>query len=533
MNVVRAISPNMSTRQVVRKPAVKSARGIVVSHNRLASEIGARVLKAGGHAVDAAVATSFAVGVLEPWMNGIGGTGLMLVRSAGDNKVSAIEFGARAPAALDPAHYPVVEGSGGDLFGWPRVEGDKNLRGVSSTVVPTVVAGVAKAHGLFGRRPWDELVTPAAAIAREGQVVDWHTTLMVSRALRELSEDAGCRSVFLPDGLPPAPPFVATGAPPLRLPTPALARTLEAIAAGGAEAFYRGAIAQALLEDLKAAGGVHAWQDFAAASEVRMPTLRSATYGAYTLHVSPELNGGPTVLDALAAMTQRWSGSSGGKPLGAEAFAAVAHGLQQAWMKRFATMGDSAKIAPLGSTTHLNVVDRDGNMVTLTQTLLSLFGSFFLSPSTGILLNNAINWFDPRPGGPNSLAPGKRVLANYAPVMMTGPDDAVAAGGAGGRKILPAVLQLLVMMANGLSLEDAMHAPRVDVSGGDAVIVDRDLPEAVRAALAKEFRIVETDRGVFPYNFTIASAVRRRAGSNEAATEPHMPWSEAVSEEEV
>ena len=90
--------------------------------------------------------------------------------------------------------------------------------------------------------------------------------------------------------------------------------------------------------------------------------------------------------------------------LGADAFVAIAHGLQEAWAKRFATMGDSAKIAPLGSTTHLSVVDRDGNMVTLTQTLLSLFGSQFLSPQTGILLNNAINWFDPRPGGPNAMA---------------------------------------------------------------------------------------------------------------------------------
>ena len=143
MATVDATSPNLSTRQIVRKPAVRSRGGIVVSHNRVASEIGARVLAAGGHAVDAAVATSFAIGVLEPWMSGIGGTGAMLVRTAADDRVTALDFGARAPAALNPDDYPLMEGSGGDLFGWPRVKDDRNLRGASAAVAPTVVAGVA------------------------------------------------------------------------------------------------------------------------------------------------------------------------------------------------------------------------------------------------------------------------------------------------------------------------------------------------------------------------------------------------------
>ena len=528
-----AVSPNASKHQVVRKPAVRSAGGIVVSHNRVASEIGARVLAAGGHAVDAAVATSFAIGVAEPWMSGIGGTGAMLVRSAAEDRVVAIDFGARAPAALDPAYYPLAEGSGGDLFGWPRVKDDRNLRGACAAVIPSVVAGVAKAHGLFGRCKWAELVAPAAKLARRGPAVDWHTTLMIARGFRELLEDAGCRSVFLPDGVPPCPALAATSVTAVHLPNPALARTLDAIASDGADALYRGEVGRALLADLKAAGGAHAEADFAAAAEVRTPLPRTARYGERTIHVVPGLNGGSTLLDALAGMVERWPPPAKDGPLGAEAFTAIASGLQKAWAKRFAEMGDSVQIAPQGSTTHINVVDRDGNMVTLTQTLLSLFGSAYMSPSTGILLNNAINWFDPRPGGPNSIAPGKRVLANYSPAIMTGADDAVAAGGAGGRKILPAVFQLLVMMANGMSLDEAIHAPRIDVSGGDAVVIDRHLAAPVREALAAEFNVVEAERGVYPYHFTIAGAVRRQAGVNEGATEPYMHWSEAVSEDEV
>ena len=116
---------------------------------------------------------------------------------------------------------------------------------------------------------------------------------------------------------------------------------------------------------------------------------------------------------------------------------------------------------------------------------------------------------------------------------MVGDDDAVAAGGCGGRKILPAVFQLLVMMANGMSIDDAFHAPRIDVSGGETIVVDPNLPAAVRSALAGAVPTLEAERTVYPYHFTIAGAVRRSGGINEGATEPHQPWSEAVAEDEV
>jgi gamma-glutamyltranspeptidase/glutathione hydrolase len=257
---------------------------------------------------------------------------------------------------------------------------------------------------------------------------------------------------------------------------------------------------------------------------------RTVEHRGHTIHALPELSGGPTLINAFGRLNGRWSE---GDEFGAEAFTAIASSLQEAWDDRFSSMGDNATTAPSSSTTHISVVDRDGNMVALTQTLLSLFGSRFLSPSTGILLNNGINWFDPRPGTPNSMAPGKRALCNYCPAIMTGEDDAVAIGGCGGRKILPAVFQLLSMMANGRDIEEAFHAPRIDVSGGETVIVDRDLPDETRAALASGFKTLEAERTVYPYHFTIAGAVRRRGSINEGATEPQQPWSEAVAEEDV
>jgi gamma-glutamyltranspeptidase / glutathione hydrolase len=196
-------------------------------------------------------------------------------------------------------------------------------------------------------------------------------------------------------------------------------------------------------------------------------------------------------------------------------------------------MGDAGEKTAPTCTTHISVVDRDGNMVTLTQTLLSLFGARVVLPKTGILMNNGINWFDPT-GGPNGIAPGRKALANYAPAIMTGPDGAVAIGGCGGRKIIPAVFQLLALQADfGLDLNEAFHQPRVDVSGLGPVAVDRRLGAKALATLSEAFDTVECEPVPYPFPFTIASAVRRVKGINEGATEPEQPWSEAVSEDDV
>src|SRR5262249_35687890 len=146
-------------------------------------------------------------------------------------------------------------------------------------------------------------------------------------------------------------------------------------------------------------------------------------------------------------------------------FVALARALAGAYERRLRSMGDVERLD--ASTTHLTVVDRDGMMVALTTTLLSSFGSRFVSPSTGILMNNGIMWFDPRPGGPNSLAPGKRPLCNMCPVILAREGRPwLAAGGSGGRRILAAVTQLLSFVVDfGLDAATAAHHPRVDVSG--------------------------------------------------------------------
>jgi gamma-glutamyltranspeptidase/glutathione hydrolase len=202
-------------------------------------------------------------------------------------------------------------------------------------------------------------------------------------------------------------------------------------------------------------------------------------------------------------------------------------------------MGDADGRRALGAehlapacTTHFSVVDRDGNMAAVTQTLLSLFGSKFVAPQSGILMNNGIMWFDPTPGGPNSLAPGKRCLTNYTPVVAQAADGRrLAVGASGGRRIMPAVTQLLsFVMDYGMNLDAAIHQPRIDASEGDIVTGDVRLPREVRDSLRAAFDYEEARVQTLPMKFACPSMVLRNGATNSGATEIFQPWAEAVAE---
>ncbi len=527
------VSPYLSHRRTVRKPSVRSKGGIVVTQNRAASEAAARVLKEGGHAVDAAVTAAMVLGVVEPWMSGIGGIGAMLVYDAKTGKISGFDFGAVSPQALDPKDYPIIgtgDGGAASLFGWPGVKDNRNTVGAAAVCTPSQPLGLEAAHKIFGRKRWRELLQPAIAHANAGLVVDWHTMLTIAGAIADLRNDPGAAQRFLRGGLPPQPPVASISSGVVSLPMPDLAKSLAAIAEDGAGTLYTGALARALAADVRAMGGCLSADDLSG-YRVRTWAPLQVAYRDRTINVLPELNGGVTAAVAYAALKRARAQPEAAPD--AATFAAYARALRHAWEDRFARLGDAGERTAPTCTTHLSVVDRDGNMVTLTQTLLSLFGARIVSPSTGILLNNGINWFDPS-GGPNGLGPGRRALANYTPAIMTGAGEAVAIGGCGGRKIIPAVFQLLALIADfGLDLDAAFHQPRIDVSGLGPIAVDRRLGQAAIDAIGADFDTVLAEPVPSPFPFTIASAVSRRDGVNEGATEPEHPWSEAVGEDDV
>src|SRR5438876_11618655 len=267
---------------VVRKPVAASRGGIVASANGAAAAVGAEILAAGGTAVDAVVATAFALAVREPWNSGLGGIGFMVVYPPGSARAEIVDFGPIAPAGLDPAAYPLTGEMRTELFTWPRVEGDRNMHGPLSFAIPSAVRGYAMAVERFGRTPWRDLVAPAVALARTGLPVDWYVTLKTANAAADLRRYDESRRVWLPDGLPPAAP--PNGEPPA-LSLGRLADTLARLAEYGPDDFYQGEIAQAIAGDVEAGGGVLAAADLAACQARLVPSLE-IPYRGYALHAA-------------------------------------------------------------------------------------------------------------------------------------------------------------------------------------------------------------------------------------------------------
>jgi gamma-glutamyltranspeptidase/glutathione hydrolase len=517
---------SFSSSQVTRKPAAFSEQGIVATQHRRAAAIGAEVLAGGGNAVDAAVAVSFAIGVVEPWMSGPAGGGAAMLWQAGEQRAEALFYGMRAPAGLDPADFPLTgRDSSGDLFPWKEVEGDRNVLGATAVAVPGLVDGIGKAHARYGSLPWKDLVMPAVKLAQDGILVDWYVALLIAAASRHLAQDPDAAARFLDEGRWPK---IAnwTALSNVRIDMSSMAPTLQAIADDGPRALYEGDVAVSLAKDVEAKGGSLRLADLQAYQAEWQEPLTFG-YRAARLHVTPHLTAGPTVADVFARLESAFT--PGRTPDGA-AFAAYAEALGAAYAKRLANDGDNEHPQAPASTTHFSVVDKQGNMIAVTQTLLSSFGARVVSPSTGLLLNNGIMWFDPEPGKPNSLGPGKRCLMNVCPLIGESNGRRFALGASGGRKIMPAVAQLASFLADfGLTLEEAFHHPRIDASGGDTVIADDALPPSVLAALAKGHKVVATRRTPYPYAFACPAGVLRDEAGNWGATEPLSPWGDAVA----
>jgi gamma-glutamyltranspeptidase/glutathione hydrolase len=508
----------------IRKPGVSSRGGIVVSQSRTAATAGAEILAAGGTAVDAAVATALALAALEPWNSGLGGIGFMVVHRAGADRAEAVDFGPIAPRGLDPTAFPLTGATKTELFTWPQVEGDRNIHGPLCFAIPSAVRGYAAAIERFGRMPWRELVAPAVALAREGLPVDWFTTVKVSAAAAELRLYGESRRVWLPDGLPPV-------CPPERdiahLPLGHLPETLDRLAAAGPDDFYSGDIARSIAADVDAAGGALSAADLAQCRARVMPAL-AIPYRDAVLQSAPGMTAGPT----LAFVVERLARRRFGATPDAAYFDAVIEALGEAYRDRLDHAGDVETAAPT-STTHITAIDREGTIAALTTTLLSSFGSRYVLPGTGILMNNGVMWFDPRPGRPNSLAPGKRALTNMCPaVAMRDGRPWFGVGASGGRRILAAVLQMASFVVDfAMDPATAAHHPRIDESGTDRLGIDRRLsPPIVEALLAKPGATL-AEHGVFPTRFACPNLVLHGAdGLNHGISDVMSPWSAAVAE---
>ena len=382
---------------------------------------------------------------------------------------------------MDVEDYPIVGGKADDLFPWPSVLEDRNVMGAKAVAIPGQVAGMGLAHQTFATMDWADLIAPAIGLAQSGLPVDWYAQLIIGGV----------------------------------------------VAQGGPRAFYEGPLAQSIIDDLTAAGGRHSIEDLAKYKASIVDAMHFP-YRDHEIMATPTLTAGPTMRRALELMSAWYPR---GKLPDGETYITYDRAIRQANQERYATMGDTEHEPDPSCTTHFSVVDAQGNMVAVTQTLLSIFGSRLMLPGSGILMNNGIMWFDPEPGKPNSLAPNKRCLANMCPTILARSDGSqFAIGASGGRKIMPAVVELTSLLLDfGMDLETAFHHPRTDMSMDDVTIVDDAMePEVIDTLKDSLANVVTAPRTIFPYHFACPSGVGRKDSENVGATEIMSAWGDAV-----
>ncbi len=508
------------------KPSAAGKRGIVVSQSRDAAEAGIAILNAGGNAIDAAVATAFALATTEPWNSGIGGIGFAVVHRAGQANAEVVNFGPVASRNLNQSQFPLTGRMTTDLFRWPEVEEDRNIHGPLSAAVPSSVAGYEKLHATWGKLPMAEIMAPAVALAKRGLAVDWYTTLKIAYSASVIAKYPETARIYLQGGLPPLPPY--QGAP-VFLRQGNLPDTLEHLQRAGLRDFYTGDIAAAIVRDMKTVGGIIDATDLANTKALIVPATEVAWRNGRVLQLATGLTAAPTLAQVLADMR---AATYGAEP-DAAWFRTLAASMRRAYADRLAGLGEADKDAAETCTTHLTVCDAEGTMVAMTTTLMSSLGSRVVLPESGVLLNNGVMWFDPRPGQANSIAPGRRPLTNMCPIILKENGKPIlAAGASGGRRIMASVFQMMTYLADfGMDIDKAAHYPRIDVSSADDITADRRLSPEIIAALEQEGPTDVMEHGVMPINFACPNVITIAAdGTRRGVSDAPSPWSAALAQ---
>lgn len=505
----------LSEQWSVTKRAVCSTGGAVASQHVNASACGADVLSRGGNAVDAAVATALMLGVVEPWMCGIGGSGYMVVWNAAEAHAKVFDFQGVLAQNTDTSDYPLDPSVAANIMGFPGVVQNRNCVGYGAVSVPGALKGFSEALRQFGSVDLDVLLAPAIDAAEKGVRVNWFTTLQIALASNTLLKDKAAGELYLPGGAPLQPGD--------RLVMPALASTMKALAADGADSLYGGAIGSAVVDDLSAGGSSINLHDLSNYNVEQAPSLDTIHRGV-TIHTAGAPSGGPRLIESLQYVAEHLSNNP--EP-GTDGWRVYSQALQQAWRSHNERIGRSTEVG--SCTSHLSTVDKHGNMVALTFTLLDRFGSGVLLPSTGILMNNAVSYFDPRPGYPTSMVGGKRINAsNMCPIVATRDGESLfAVGASGANYIVPCTTVIAALMLDyGFTIEQAINAARIDVDGNGVVAVDPRLGNDVISELKRHSTVTVEPLQVFPKRYACPSGVSRDPGSGMlyGVSDPSHPY---------
>ncbi len=538
---VPANFPSLWRHKAGRTP-VRGAHAMVASDSPLGSAAGVEILKAGGNAIDAAVAVGFAIAVSYSEAGNIGGGGYMVIHMA-DGRDAALDYREVAPLAATRNMYL---DDNGKLT-------DRSVVGPLAPGVPGAVAGLTEALSKYGTMSLAQVMAPAIRYAEEGITVDSIVYNSFRNNQAYLKPFSGGTTFYL------------NGAPPVlgsTLKQPALARTLRAIAAKGRDAFYKGPIAEAWTGELQKSGGIISMADLARYKPVWREAVRS-TYRGYTLlTMPPSSSGGVTITETLNILegfptmpafgSAAWAHIVGSayqrafidrnEKLADPAFVSVP--IAQLTDKKYAarlrsTIGNmratptsavSAQIREGNETTHYSVVDDKGNAVATTTTLNNLFGSGVYMTSAGFFLNDEMDDFAAKPGAPNmfglvqgesnAIQPGKRMLSAMSPTVVLDKDGSLllVVGSRGGPRIITSTSQVILNVLDyKMTLADAMSAPRLHHQAlPDSLYVEREaLTPAVADSLRAMGYFVAMGRGI-----GLVNAIMRVKGGYEGVSDP-------------
>jgi gamma-glutamyltranspeptidase/glutathione hydrolase len=479
-----------ATARAAAPPALEATSGMVVTAQHLASEVGAGILRQGGNAIDAAVAVGYALAVTHPCCGNLGGGGFMLIHLA-DGRDTFINFREKAPLAgaanmyLDSRGNPIRE---------------KSLAGYLAVGVPGTVLGLETARERYGTLPRAVLMAPAIRLAQKGFALTRGDVDILHVATDEFRGQANLARVFLLHGAPLEPGD--------RLAQTDLATTLRTLSAGGADAFYRGPIAQAIVAASRANAGILTPEDFASYTVTESPPVNCAYRGYTILSAPPPSSGGATLCEMLQILQGYPLGSLGfhssasvhfmveamrfayhdrnlylGDPafvsnpvarlISAQNAAAIRARISARRATRSASLPAAEPVHESATTTHYSVVDASGNAVAVTYTINDDFGAKVIAGSTGFFLNDEMDDFAAKPGAANmfglvqgsanSIAPGKRPLSSMTPtIVLKDGAPLLVLGTPGGSRIITTVLEIILNVVDyGMTLQEAVDAPRI------------------------------------------------------------------------
>jgi len=479
------------TTQASGRLPVRGQNGVVASSSAIASEVGVQIMRDGGNAVDAAIATAFAMAVTWPTAGNIGGGGFLVYHGA-DGETTAFDFREKAPLASTRTMYLDEEGN---------VRDNSNHEGILAVGVPGTVAGMALVHERLGTMPWEDLLEPAVRLAREGIPISWKLRDDFERRMPRFEKYASSKAIFArADGslYEPGDLWVQSD----------LADTLERIQRDGHDGFYKGKTAQLIADFMADNGGIITLEDLAGYQAVEREPIRGNYRGHEIVSMPPPSSGGVILVEMLnilegfdlaeighnsalylhlltESMRRAYADRANflGDPdfnenmpldrLTSKEHAANLRGSISMTSKSESDPARFAQAYESDQTTHFSVADGAGNMVSLTYTLEWGYGSHIVVEGAGFLLNNEMGDFNAQPGvtdingrigtEPNQIRPQQRMLSSMTPTIVA--KDGIplfATGSPGGKTIINTTMQtILNIIDHGMSIAEAIEAPRI------------------------------------------------------------------------